>query len=110
MLLRVFKWLALEKHNRLEVFANHVRGMEWVAAFVIFNAKFEHIEDVAIEDTADNEIVRTLLLVAAYDEKTRIILDTSSLDHACIFHRGEIMGFFHKQLAHICAAHRMKFL
>lgn len=109
MLLRVFKWLALEKHYGLEVFADHVRSMEAVASFVIFNAEFKHIEDVAVEDSADNEIVGTLFLVAAYHEKTCIILDASSLDHAGIFHRQEIMCLFHKQLAHISAAHCVKF-
>lgn len=47
---------------------------ESVSATEVRNAQFEHIEDVAIENAPNHQVIWALLLVATHCEETAVVL------------------------------------
>ena len=66
---------ALENQNRLHVRVDVLGCLKGVRGLEVGDSQLEHVEDVAIENAPNHQIVRSFLLVAAHGEQTAVILN-----------------------------------
>lgn len=83
-------------------------GIKLVTSLVVFNSELEHVQNMAIKNAPENEIIWPLFLVTSDGEQRAIVLNTRSLNYWGVFKRKHIVRLFHKQLGHITAAHQVQ--
>lgn len=101
---------ALENQNRLHVRVDVLGCLKGVRGLEVGDSQLEHVEDVAIENAPNHQIVRSFLLVAAHGEQTAVILHRLVLDKRRVLHCNEVMRVSHQHLHSITPLHQLKVL
>lgn len=56
-------------------------GIKLVTSLVVFNSELEHVQNMAIKNAPENEIIWPLFLVTSDGEQRAIVLNTRSLNY-----------------------------
>ena len=97
--------LALENQDRLHVRVDVLGCLESVRGLEVGDSQLEHVEDVAVENAPNHQIIRSLLLMAPNCEQTAVVLHGLVLNQTGVFHRDEVVGVADEHLDSLTALH-----
>jgi len=101
---------ALEDKDWFRVTIDVFRCGEIASTTEVGDAELEHVEDVAVENAPNHQIIWPLLLMAPNCEQTAVVFHGLVLNQTGVFHRDEVMGVADEHLDSLTALHQLQVL